>query len=81
LPGKSFTKFKASLTPDGFSPMEPLKGIRFMKGIKGIVENVLEGNDLFIFVPIGTHDEENNVAMLPPAVADQFMKPGKSRRN
>jgi hypothetical protein len=52
-----------------------------MKVIEGIVENVLEGNDLFIFVPIGTHDEENNVAVLPPAVADQLMKPGKSRSN
>ena len=61
--------------------MEPLKGIRFMEAIEGIVENVLEGNDLFIFIPIGTHDEENNVALLPPAVADQIMKPGKSRRN
>jgi len=52
-----------------------------MEAIKGMVENVLESIDLFIFVPIGTHDEENNVAVLPPAVADQFMKPGKSRRN
>jgi hypothetical protein len=52
-----------------------------MEAIEGIVENVLEGNDLFIFVPIGTHDEEHNVAVLPPAVANQIMKPGKSRRN
>ena len=61
--------------------MELLKGIRFMEAIKGMVENVLESIDLFIFVPIGTHDKENNLAVLPPAVADQFMKPGKSCRN
>ena len=61
--------------------MEPLKRIRFLEAIKGIVENLLERNDLFIFVPVGTHDKENNVAVLPPAVADQFMKPGKSCRN
>ena len=46
-----------------------------------MVENVLESYDLFIFVPIGTHDEENNIAVLPPAMANQFMKPGESRGN
>jgi len=61
--------------------MEPLKEIRFLEVINERVENVLESHDLFIFVPIGSHDEENNIAMLSPAVADQSMKHGESRRN
>ena len=61
--------------------MEPLKEIRSLEAITEMVENVLESYDLFIFVPIGTHDEENNVAVLPPVVADQSVKPGECRRN
>ena len=61
--------------------MVSINQIRSLEAIAEMVENVLESHDLFIFVPICTLNKENNVAASLPAVADQFMKPGESRRN